>query len=245
MASLRALYLACVVASGALAGAWASRSLADWEEGRWWMLTVGLDAAAVAAAVFAVVFGVSALGEITRRRSAVKGTGLAALGLGLGCALLVVSGLRLGQDWEELDVPAAWDRLDIGGDDGRSVEDFADSARLATAASDGNLRTEGRVGGCYQGTVREPGVEVACRDPHTLFLVGQTVLEDDPDAGVGERRRAGGEACVELIEDRLGGDTAGGSIRAIVPDQLAWVAGDRGTVCLIEFDEPVRGSLPR
>ena len=124
------------------------------------------------------------------------------------------------------------------------MADFADSARLATAVSDGNLRTEWRSGAATRARPGTRGAEVACGEPHTVFLLDQTVLPDDIGDDVNDRRDAGGDQCLDLVSERLDGDTAGGAPIALVPDELSWVAGDRGAVCVIVFDEPVVGSLP-
>lgn len=98
------------VAGLLLAGVSASRLLPDWEEGRWWLVPViGLPLAGLAGVV-ALVRAIAAAGE-ARRRSHMHG---APLGVALAVAATLVLagvGLRGVDDWDDLDVPAAWDRL--------------------------------------------------------------------------------------------------------------------------------------
>ena len=243
VASLGLLFTTVVVSAVALVGAAATHTLSGWEDGRWWMLTIGLDALATVAAVVAVVLGVSALGEVLRRRPHLRGGGGAAVGLVLACALVVAAGIGAVDDWEDLDVPAAWDRLDIGDGDGTSLSDLTDSARQATTADPGALRTQGRVGGCYGGTPAEPGAEVACAEPHTVELLDQVTLDGEVGSDLGDRQSAAADECDAVADAALGDRAADVELLALVPDEVSWVSGDRGVVCLAGFDDPVVGRV--
>ncbi len=243
VASLGTLLWVVVLAAAAWVAAAATRALPDWDQGRWWMLTIGLDGVAVVLAVVAVVLGVSALGEVVRHRPNLRGGARAVVALVLAGVLVCVAGVGAVDDWDDLDVPAAWDRLDVGSGGGPSLKDLADSARDASTAPAGSIRTAGRVGGCYGGTVDEPGDEVACSEPHTLEILDQIVVDAAAGDDVRDRRDAGREQCDAIGEARLEAEVTGVEVVALVPDEISWVAGDRNGVCLAASEEPVTGSV--
>ncbi|WCO69012.1 septum formation family protein [Iamia majanohamensis] len=226
----------------ALVAAAGTHLLPDWDEGRWWVLTIALGAIAVLAGAVGVWRAVAGLGEIHRHPASVTGASRAALGLVLASVLVVLSGVLVGTDWQDLDVPSAWDRVELL--EGESALTTAvDGARRATAASGDGIRTRGRLGGCYEGSADEPAGEVPCAAPHTLELVGQVTVDVAEDAAPGERRAAAVDACDPVVAEAVGETEVDGDVVALVPDQLAWLGGDRGAVCVVELDEPREGAL--
>lgn len=240
--SLRGLFTAVLLAVATLGASVASRALPEWEEGRWWVLTTGLDAVGLLSAVTAVVLGVSALGQIARQRPLVRGAVPATAGLALGCALVVVTGAHAVDDWRALDVPRAWERLRPAADDAAS-SDLTDAADLGAAAPNEALRTQGQPGLCYAGTAGEPGAKVGCAEPHRIELLDQIAL----DLGAGEdpanRRETAIDQCRDVLVTRLGAAPTTGALDALVPDDGAWGSGDRRAQCLVAYEKPVVGAF--
>lgn len=245
VATLGVLVRTVVLGGIALAGAQASRALPDWDEGRWWLLTAALVVVAVGCGVLGVVMAVSALGEITRHRRVLKGGGACGVGLLVAAGLVVAGSIRGAHDWEELDVPAAWDRLELGTTDGRTFADSIDDARAVTAASGEEVRTRGRTDGCYEGDDTRPGAEVACPEPHGMEVLGQITMTGAAEfPGDEALRQAGALQCTDVLHDRVDAEAAAAlDLRALVPDEVSWLAGDRGALCAVVFAEPVEGRL--
>lgn len=245
VATLAPLVRTVVVGGVALAGAQASRLLPDWDEGRWWLLTAALVVIAVGCGVLGVGLGVSALGEVSRHRRVVKGGAASAACLVLATGLVLAGGVRGAHDWDDLDVPAAWDRLELGKTDGRTIADSIDDARGVTAASGEDVRTRGRTDGCYEGDDAEPGAEVRCSRPHGMEVLGQITMRGAPDfPGDEALRLSGAEQCRPALRERVGEEAAGRhDLRALVPDEVSWLAGDRTALCVVVFPDPVEGRI--
>lgn len=214
--------------------------LPDWEAGRWWMITVGLGAVAVLCGLLAVVFSVSAFGEVLRHSRAVKGAGVAVLTLVPGSVLLVGASVRLAADWDTLDVPAAWERVDLSPEKNRLV-DAIDESRDVTAAAGESVRTRGRIGGCYTGDASDPGDEVECDEAHRLELVVAIQMTNASGDFAGDEKLADDAAslCALRISETIDRDFTGLDVRALVPNEVEWDAGDRQAMCVVVFPEPI------
>lgn len=239
--SIGTLYTFVGVGALALGLAFATRSAPDWAEGRWWLLEAGLLAVAILTSAMSVFVAVSALGEIHRHRTLFRGTLAAAGGLLLGGAVLVGSGTLAGNDWTELDVPAAWDRLELGSTDPEPVK--ASGSTLGFE----ELRLEADWGACYPGDPARPGRVVDCADGHRTEVVGSFTL---PRPSAGEAY-PGLEAlaaisqprCQEQIDNKAAGVAHPGEARALVPPEQFWRAGDTKVTCVVTFAEPQTAPL--
>jgi len=231
---------AIALGSVSLAVARATHILPDWEAGRWWMFTIGFGIVAVLSGLLAVVYSVASFGEARRHSRAARGAGLAVLALLVGGALLVGAGVSLVDDWDRLDVPDAWDRIDLTPEK-RGIVDTIDSARDRTAASGADVRRHGRIGGCYTGDAADPGEEVACREAHRLEVVVAIELPGSSDAypGVAELTATALDLCREPVDAAVERDTTGLDLRALVPTEVEWLAGDHQAMCVFQFASPV------
>jgi hypothetical protein len=238
-----------VVGAVAFVGALLSRLLVDWEDGRWWMLTAGLEIVALVCGVLAVVFGVSALGDLVRDRSVVKGTAAVAIGLPVACALVIASGVLGGKDWETLDYTEAWDRLQIGApeDEPSDLEKAVDEVEGKNVSGPQELRREGLMGACYTGTSGHPGDQRSCDDFHRLEVVGRVDLKEGaasaPYPGEDALVAIGRVSCERAIKAVFGKTDLRGSLTVIVPDERAWVANDGIAVCLAETPLSEKGPV--
>lgn len=236
VSSMGTLWTFSIIGLIAFAGAASTRLLSDWELGRWWALEAALVAVAGLCGLIGVIVAVSALGEIARHRSVTKGTVGVALGL-LVSGLVLVSALILGRnDWIELDVPAAWDRLDLGS----SAEPSRVETRSGGSVTYEELRLDSDWGSCYPGPPEEVGKVVACTEPHRTEVIGSFELP----------RRAAGETypgeeelaavalprCQQQIDNKAAGAEHDGTALAIVPPPELWEAGDSRVVCVVTFE---------
>jgi hypothetical protein len=194
--------------------------------------------------VLAIVVGVSAVGEGIRYRGLVRGRLAAAIGLALAIALALGTIARGADDWEDLDVPAAYERVDLGGD-GETLVDQIDAARQPLTDAGDRVRRGGQVGECYAGPVVAPGATVPCDEPHRLEVL--LVVEPTgsaPDQGEDERRELARDACRAADGDVV--DLPEGvGLDVLVPLTTAWAVGDTRSLCLAVSDEPRTGSVPR
>jgi hypothetical protein len=264
--SLRRAGTYLVVAAALLAGVSASRLLPDWEQERWWLVpVVGLPIAAVAGLV-ALVLAISGAGE-ARRRAHMSGAPLGVAMAVVATLVLAGVGLRGVDDTDDLDVPAAWDRLrnsseadGSGDEDAVDVDESADDrgerdeiddlfggivddAEGLTSGDPELFRTTARIGECRTGDAADIGTSVDCLEPHRLEVTGQVDLfgqvPDDLDAG---GRVAAATAACEA-EPTIGPPPAGAVTQVVVPDDVEWEElGMRDALCLAVWDTPVEGS---
>lgn len=212
---------------------WATRLLGGWDEARWWLLEAALLVAGGALGLTGIVGAVGALGRVARSRLPMAGTTVAAVALALSGLALTGAGVVGGVDWTELDVPAAWDRLGPGDEPSRFdiIEQAANSA------------PDPRPGACLTGDgAAGLGTQVDCADAHRIEVLA---VVDHPQ---GTDRPDRAELDGVLRDDCADGARARALPPGLAPQvavraapELEWAAGDRWTLCVVAWDEPVVG----
>lgn len=158
--------------------------------------------------------------------------------LALVVVALTAAGLRGATDWEDLDVPAAWGRLDI---------DLPGAGGLPSATSPEpdpvTTTTEARAAGaCYSGLEIDERAEVPCGEPHRLEVLDRVEL--DGPAGFPDRTALSAQArdlCAEVEHGEL---APGMAVGTDVPDRDEWTSGVRTAACVVRVaGEPVTGSV--
>lgn len=231
---LRRSARALAVSVALLAAVSLARILADWDEGRWWLVSVVGLALAGLAGLDALVRAVAATGEAHRRRTHMSGVPLGLVLVAVSAVALAGVGLRAVDDWDDLDVPAAWERLR---DD---VEAEPRTGRLADDTEQAAFRESARAGQCWTGDAGNAGERVDCDRPHGLEVRARVDLPRSApvDLDAAGRADVAVVVCAGEVTAPLPGDAAPA---VVVPEELEWDAGARDALCLAVWPTPVTG----
>lgn len=234
------LVVAALLGVLALAGAIGTRSLPDWDQGRWWLLEAGAVVLAVLCGLVAAVSSLGGLAEVRRSKGTRTGGAVAAVGLAVGAVVLVGAAAVGATDWGELDVPAAWDRLQLG-----RTDDEPDTFEGQAPEGARIIRLEAERGQCWEGPTDASGAEVPCVEPHRTEVVG--VVDLDRPAG---RTEYPGEevlvafarpACADEVRRHPNGPAVADEVLVLVPGERLWRQGDDRVACVLVAAEPVQG----
>lgn len=232
----RGALLRGAIGLGFVALGWGTRALGHWDEGRWWALEAVLVVVGGLLGLTGLVGAVGALGRVRRATAPMAGTSAAALALALSGLAVAGAGVVGGVDWQRLDVPAAWERLDPSDDTQSPVREITrEDVEAATAQPE--------VGDCAtgsNGTNGFIGTRVPCDFPHrveVLEVVIHAAGKDYPSTVDWEALRSD---CVERLTPRLA-PALRPRIDFAVPRPDAWVAEEPWTLCILRWESAVAG----
>lgn len=220
-----------------VAAASATRLVEGWADGRVWALDIGLVAIAVLVGVRGVARGVTSVGEEWRRGAPASVVAARVGAVALITVALGAAGVRGGVDWRDLDVPAAWDRLELDLPAAAPLRDRSDGDDDVPVVVE-------EVGLCYSGRDVDDGAEVPCTDPHrlevldTVELTGPAGFPDKDDLSEQARRHCDDVETLELVD--------GMALGTDVPDRDEWTSGERTAACVVRIaGEPATVSVAK